>query len=256
MVIFDRERVRDSLCRDPVRWEQECVNANICIEQWEANERGENGSFWLLYLPFLNRIEWYHARIGYDNYAMYELRDAQDRLYYECDIKEVIGHWSNVRTDQWSHDAQQYVAEFLQHAQSPNGWTREHWTQPRQGGEPTAPISPFEFRPESPTNHMDTDTAIQTTIEDVDESYFRFGAVESDHDDHAVQPGYESDTSSNGTRVGDVADTYFGLGEGSDDDDGSSNGFSSDISDIQDNWGEYTIHFPGATRPYRGRTPE
>ncbi|CAG8538141.1 5113_t:CDS:10 [Paraglomus occultum] len=122
VTVVDGKRVRDELCRDPVGWENECTDANLAIDRWMTNERGENGNFWLFYLPLLSRWEYGHERVDYGDHAIYELCDREGRLWFECDMQECIDHWSNVRIDQWSTDAQRHVAEFLYHAQQPKGW--------------------------------------------------------------------------------------------------------------------------------------
>lgn len=219
VAIFDRERVRLQICSDPVRWEEDGIDACIAVEQYHANERGDNGNFWLLYLPFLDRLDYGHERIDYSTYSTYGLREAEGRLVYECDLTEVIDHWSNVRTNQWSFDAQQKVDHFLRNIQRAEGWEDGNWDHYRRNREAFRPTNMDDATAVQP--NPDNDAASDTPhVEDADESYYRPGTMGSNSDD-----------------------------DGRRDDDESSDGFSDDISDIENNLGAYRITPPGAIRP-------
>ncbi|CAG8634828.1 7087_t:CDS:2 [Paraglomus occultum] len=215
VAVFDSKRVRDELCRDPVGWENECIDANLAIDRWMANERGENGNFWLFYLPLLNRWEYGHERVDYGSHATYELRDREVRLWFECDIRECAP--TN------GPQMRRHVAEFLYHAQRPEGWESDYWTNWRRGTHRPTPPNRRNIRPEFP---MDTNAAIQ--------------------------PGYGSDASSASTRVEDANESHATVRTMElvvDNSDTSSDGFGRIISDIEDNLGTCVITGPGTHGP-------
>lgn len=190
--VYDATRVRDNIIRDPLGWELSCLEANRHIDQWLAYERGTQARFWLFYLPFLHWMEYAHHRLDYGGYTVYELRDAQGHSLFECDINECIQHWDNVRTDQWSGDAQQRVTNFLRCARSADGWTNEWYNQlqrpPNNGNNGADGADRAQPHPALPTmdddnNRDDEQSDIPDNISDT--STLADNAFYNDADDHS-----------------------------------------------------------------------
>ncbi|CAG8666409.1 9134_t:CDS:2, partial [Paraglomus brasilianum] len=131
VAIFDSERVRDHIERDPLGWETEGMEANMAIDEWNAQNRNGPKDYWLFYLPFLTGLLWGHKKIVRPHDVQYELRDHENKLVFSCDMDDVLGHWSNVRTSQWSHDAQQNVDEFMDRAHG-EGWEDDYFQALRE----------------------------------------------------------------------------------------------------------------------------
>ncbi|CAG8668620.1 1453_t:CDS:2, partial [Paraglomus occultum] len=140
---------------------------------------------------------------------VYQLSE-RDMVIFECDLRECVEYWSNVRTDQWSGYGQFMVANWLQHATSVNGWR-----EPR----PQPPQSPDNSRPASP-------------VDSVVDQYMDYEGAVQPHPDGGND---NDDASSTSTQVEPEYD----------DDDISDGGFSSIISDILNHEDEYIITQPG-----------
>jgi len=217
---FDRNRVRSFIQRSPVIWERECIRSNQIADEWEGAE-SNNSKFWIFYLPFLNLPDNRHERLDFGDHILYTLtRDGI--VEFECDMREVVDLWRNVRTDQWSILAQHKVAEFLRRA------TTVGWNNPPPQP-PQPPQSPDHSRPASPTD------------EDMDQYV--------DYSGGDVQPQPQADDNSDGDS--DVSSTATAVANPFDndanDDDTSSDdgGFSDDVNSILENEGSIDIVYPG-----------
>ena len=255
VAIFDSERVRDHIERDPLGWETEGMEANMAIDEWNACNRNGPRDYWLYYLPFLTGLLWGHKKIVRQHDVRYELRDHENKLVFSCDMDDVLEHWSNVRTSQWSHDAQQNVDEFMDRAHG-EGWEDDYFQALRERSRIRTPPPPPEptpppYRPPSPTRPG-------SAMEEVRSS---------------VQPELQPDTSANSGfmpqfEAAEVQHIIYiesdpseaGSSDDDDDDDNPNDeqsiGYSSDISDILRNPDKYRVTVPGVPRPVERNNEE
>src|SRR6185436_3696226 len=218
---YNVETIREFRQRHPELWESNGIDANLKVDRWRGAQQ-RSDKFWILYLPFLREPDYTHRCITNGNYVTYELREDDDVLF-ECDACEVRDMWGNVRTDQWSARAQRQVAQFLYCLQ--HGWDYQ-------------PPPPYQPRTRSPT--PDTmDEYIDYTGGQGESRQPRMDRDGLQRDIPADErPGHDNMDGRQYEFVyedpNDAASEYS-----------SSSNFSDDISDIEDDLGEWNIAAPG-----------
>ncbi|CAG8673820.1 8215_t:CDS:2 [Paraglomus brasilianum] len=145
-------------------------------------------------------------------------------------MDDVLEHWGNIRTSQWSHDAQRHVDEFMDCAHG-EGWEDEFFQALRERRSAMEEVQSSVQPEPQPDTNVNSGFMLQ------------FEAAEVQHIIYI-----ESDPSEAGSSDDNDDDDHI--------DDDQSIRYSSDISDILRNPDKYRVTMPGVPRPMEQNNEE